>query len=187
MTRDDVKKLIGVMSSVYPNYTPKNLSFTVDILHKVYENCEYSRIEKALAEYIATNTTGFPPVPGQLIELAYRKNLDENRMTAQEAWALVLKALSRSAYYSESEFAKLPEAVQRAVGSPSRLRSMAIDEGFNPGVEYSHFARTYDSIANAERDEQKTMMVEGRTDDTKRLAELVKNTAMALPGRLPDR
>ena len=186
MTRDDVKKLIAVMSGVYPNYAPKNLPLTVDVLYKVYEKFDYSVIEKALADYISTDKSGFAPVPGQLVELAYKNDLDKDAMTAQEAWDRVLKALSRSAYYFDEEFKKLPEIVQKCIGSPYRLHQMAIDENFNPGVEYSHFARTFNELSAKDRENKKMALIEEVNDDTKRLADLVKDTAMALPGRLPQ-
>ena len=61
-----------------------------------------------------------------------------------EAWSLVRRAISNSTYNAEQEFERLPEAVQRAVGSPANLREMAaLDIERVETVEQSHFIRAY--------------------------------------------
>ena len=63
-----------------------------------------------------------------------------------EAWSLVRRAISNSTYNAEQEFERLPEAVQRAVGSPANLREMAaLDIERVETVEQSHFIRAYDA------------------------------------------
>lgn len=186
MTRDETKKLLMVLSQFYSNFNPSNLSFATDVWHKVIGGHDYKVMEKAVMDYVNTNTSGFSPVPAQLIELAYKKNIDKDAMTAQEAWDMVLKALSRSAYYFDEEFKKLPEVVQKCVGSAYRLHQMAVDEDFNPGVEYSLFSRTYNELSAKEREQKKIALIDEVNNDTKRLGYSEADPTMALPGRLPD-
>ena len=65
-------------------------------------------------------------------------------MSELQAWALVQKALRNSGYNSEEEFAKLPEACQRAVGTAANLKEWALmDSDQVATIEQSHFIRNY--------------------------------------------
>lgn len=143
MTRDEAKRMVAVITAAYPNWHPENLSLTVDTWAYVLENYSYSRVSMALKAFILSDTSGFAPSIGQLIELMDRlgKGSELNEM---EAWALVSNALRRSTYYAKEEFGKLPETVQRAVGSPSMLRHWAQTEVKSvESVIQSNFMRTY--------------------------------------------
>ena len=65
-------------------------------------------------------------------------------MSELQAWALVQRALRNSGYNSEEEFAKLPEACQRAVGTAANLKEWALmDSDQVATIEQSHFIRNY--------------------------------------------
>ena len=77
-------------------------------------------------------------------------------MSSLEAWDLVRKALRNSLYNAAEEFKKLPEAVQRALGSADNLKEMSqLDIGRLETVEQSHFLRQYEGIAQQMGEEQK--------------------------------
>ena len=59
--------------------TQDDIAFALKVLEKLFEKWEYKIIEKALFEFMTTDTKGFPPVPGQLIEIANRILLAEIR------------------------------------------------------------------------------------------------------------
>ena len=80
-------------------------------------------------------------------------------MSAQEAWALVYKAICNSAYNSAHEFDKLPELVKKAVGSADNLRNHAIDSDFNLGVAQSNFIKAYNTILERKKNDY-TMKIE---------------------------
>ena len=68
----------------------------------------------------------------------------EESMSELQAWALVQRALRNSGYNSEEEFAKLPEACQRAVGTAANLKEWALmDSDQVATIEQSHFIRNY--------------------------------------------
>ena len=76
-----------------------------------------------------------------------------NEMTEQEAWSLVLKALSNGTYGSQKEFDKLPPVLQRLVGSPNQLKEWALmDSDTVNSVVASNFQRSYRARAANERE-----------------------------------
>ena len=145
MTRDDTKELLFKIASLFPNFKPQNLTYAIDIWAVVLGNYEKEQIEAALAGYVATNTSGFAPSPGQLLEIvrtAQKKPTDS--ITPQEAWELVYKAICNSNYNAEQEFAKLPELCQKAVGGVESLKEMAaMPTDTVNSVSQSNFIRTY--------------------------------------------
>jgi hypothetical protein len=68
-----------------------------------------------------------------------------------EAWSLVSNAIKNGYYGAEEEFAKLPEVVQKAVGTPANLRAWAhTDEASIENVVQSNFMRTYRTVVKRE-------------------------------------
>lgn len=156
MTRDETKQLLMRISSVYPNWKPQaELKYVVETWWEYLSEYTYNEMKMALKAYISTDTNGFAPAPGQLIGLLDRLGSmqEPNEM---EAWSLVSNALRRSTYYAESEFEKLPEIVQRAVGSPSMLRNWAqTDMQSIENVVQSNFMRTYRQEVSKNREKRK--------------------------------
>lgn len=155
MTREETKKIVMVIASTYPNWHPSDMSFTVDAWALMLESFTYQQISAALKAFILSDTSGFAPSVGQLIGLLDRVG-NSQELSELEAWLLVSNALRRSTYYAESEFEKLPEAVQRAVGSPSMLRNWAqTDMQSVENVIQSNFMRTYRQVLAKNRDMRK--------------------------------
>lgn len=143
MTRDETKKIVMIIASTYPNWHPADMSSTVDIWASMLESFTYQQIAAALKAFILSDTSGFAPSVGQLIGLLDKVG-NGQELSEMEAWLLVSNALRRSTYYAESEFEKLPEIVQKAVGSPSMLRNWAqTDMQSVENVVQSNFMRTY--------------------------------------------
>ena len=64
--------------------------------------------------------------------------------TPSEAWSLVYKAIKNSTYWSEEEFKKLPEDIQRFVGHPDQLRDWALmDAEVIQSVIASNFQKSF--------------------------------------------
>ena len=149
MTRDEVKRIIQIMCTTYPNFHPANLSETVDVWAMMLEDFTYQEIAIALKAYILTDTSGFAPSVGALVSKV-RKAEELNEM---EAWAMVSRALRNGTYGAEEEFAKLPPMVQKAVGGPSNLRQWAQTGADSvENVIQSNFIKTYRSVAKREND-----------------------------------
>ena len=143
MTRENVQDLLAMIQGTYPNYKPMDKTATVNAWLMALEECDKNQVAVAFKMYMKSNSSGFAPSPGQLIEniqtLTRPQELNE-----MEAWSLVSRALKNGYYGAEEEFAKLPPIVQKAVGQPSQLRAWAqTDIESIENVIQSNFIKTY--------------------------------------------
>ena len=146
MTRDETIKILMVIQAAYPNYKPTDKTVTVNIWTEMLSDIPYEKVSTAVKAYIQTDTSGFAPSVGDVREKVRNIFAKKDELNETAAWSLVLKAIRRSTYYSEEEFAKLPPVVQRAVSSPRQLREWATLEdvdGKTLTVIQSNFQRTF--------------------------------------------
>lgn len=141
-TDKETRKIIAVLMVAYPNYKPINIDFTVSVWTDVLSDYSYSEVDMAIKAYISTDTSGFAPAIGQVID-KIKSITTPRQMTDAEAWALVRKAISDSSYNAKDRFNELPVTCQRAVGSPAQLRMWALDASYNENVVSSNFMRCY--------------------------------------------
>ena len=90
MTREEVVKIIRIITSSYPNWKPENMSFTVDTWNSMLSDYTYKEISLALKTYITTDSSGFAPSIGQLISKLQTIS-GQNELNEMEAWSLVSK------------------------------------------------------------------------------------------------
>ncbi len=154
MKKSETAKILMVMDMNYPNFKPKDMNFAIETWNEMLQDYSYEEISVALKAFILSDTSGFAPTIGQLVEKVHllRDAEKGGEMTESEAWDMVHRAVRRSSYYAEEEFEKLPPIIQRAVGSPGNLRDMATDENINISVESSNFKRAYRTLLERERD-----------------------------------
>lgn len=157
MTREEAKKLLMVISVAYPNYKPSApQNIVVDVWANQLKDYPYAVVSKALEDFIKSDTKGFAPSIGQLID-AMSAKVHQNDMSEAEAWALVTKAVEKANYYADEEFKKLPELVRRAVGSPAALREYAMmDINDFQTVQKALFQRIYRGLTTTDRVMEKT-------------------------------
>lgn len=109
----------------------------------ILSDYSYKDVSVALKAYILSDVSGFAPSIGQLVSKIGMIR-DKKELNEMEAWALVSNALRNGTYGSVEEFEKLPEIVQKAVGSPENLRNWAqTDVGSVENVIQSNFIKTY--------------------------------------------
>lgn len=163
MTQEECSKLIGICHANWPmsykGMTSNDFCVLAGIWCRILAGYDYKTAEAGLLAYARVETKGFPPSVGQLIDciekLRERQNHDAC-MTAQEAWGLVRKAISNSAYHSKAEFEALPELCRKAVGSPGNLEALAMSTiDTIDSVEKSHFIRTYNTLISRQREDAK--------------------------------
>lgn len=142
MTDKETRKIIAVLMVAYPNYKPINIDFTVSVWADMLSDYSYSEVDMAIKAYISTDTSGFAPAIGQVID-KIKSITTPQQMTDAEAWSLVRKAISDSSYNATDRFNELPITCQRAVGSPAQLRMWALDASYNENVVSSNFMRSY--------------------------------------------
>ena len=141
-TDKETRKIIAVLMVAYPNYKPINIDFTVSVWTDMLSDYSYSEVDMAIKTYISTDTSGFAPAIGQVID-KIKSITTPRQMTDAEAWSLVRKAISDSSYNATDRFNELPVTCQRAVGSPAQLRMWALDASYNENVVSSNFMRSY--------------------------------------------
>ena len=144
-----------LLCSVYPNWKPQDLSYTVDAWTVMLDGYTYSDVSKALKAFVLSDTSGFAPSVGQLVGMVDKLGGGQE-LGEMEAWGLVSKALRRSSYYAREEFDKLPSCVQQAVGSPTMLQAWAqSDIRSIESVVQSNFMRQYRQVQANEREMRK--------------------------------
>ena len=151
LTKENVIKLLAMIQSAYPNFNPIDQELAVETwLLGLGEESDRD-IGIAFKTYLKTDSTGFAPTIGRLIELS-RKISTPTLISEQEAWSLVRKALENGIYNSQREFDSLPELVQKAVGSANQIHVWASDPDYDEGVISSNFMRSYRTICQRQEE-----------------------------------
>lgn len=154
MTKNEAAVIVKMISTMYPNeyakLSPESMKLIVEMWASTCEGHTGEQVSAALRQFVASDTSGFAPKPGQLINLIVAHE-DGNDLTESEAWSMVLRAASNAIYHAEEEWAKLPPIVQKAVGTSHILREMAMEPVENNTVNESHFRRVYRTELERER------------------------------------
>ena len=185
MTRDETIELLMMVQAAFPNYKPPDKTVAVNTWFLMLADYPYQQVQMALKAYIATDTSGFAPSIGQIIDKMQMINshAEQNEM---EAWSLVSKALRNGNYKSKEEFEKLPDLVKEAVGSPENIHNWAqADIKSVESVIQSNFIKSYRLVVNRKKEIQKlpkeikAMISGNKTCDGKRI-EKSQNTMLEM-------
>ena len=155
VTRDETIELLMMVQAAFPNYKPQDKTVAVNTWFLMLADYPYQQVQMALKAYIATDTSGFAPSIGQIIDKMQMINshAEQNEM---EAWSLVSKALRNGNYKSREEFEKLPDLVKEAVGSPENIHNWAqADIKSIESVIQSNFIKSYRLVVNRQKEMQK--------------------------------
>ena len=158
---EEARRIIAVMMVSYPNFKPIDTELMATTWADMLNEYSYEQVSVALKCYITTDTSGFAPSIGQLIDKL--KTVEQpQELNELQAWGLVRKAINNSGYHSEEEFAKLPPLVQKAVGTPGQLKQWGMSDIESiETVAQSNFMRTYRAVVKRE-DEVSRMPIEIR-------------------------
>ena len=153
MTQTETKKILALINSTYPSFTKeRDPNVLLTLWGKLFQDEPYELVENGLLAFIATDTKGFPPAPGAIKAKIHTLSHAETP-SEMEALSVVAKAVSRSAYDSKEEYAKLPGDIQRAVGSPDQLKAWSqMDSDEFQTVVASNFQRTYRARVEAQKE-----------------------------------
>jgi len=152
----ETAKLMAVLETAYPMFyakkTQQEREDAIKLWAEMFADEPGELVAMAVKALIKSRVSTFPPGIGEITE-KIQQITQPDQMTEMEAWSLVAKAVSNSAYNSGEEFKKLPPVVQRLVGAPSQLREWAVKDGevFN-SVVASNFQRSYKVRAKNEQD-----------------------------------
>ena len=155
MTRNETIELLMMVQAAFPNYKPQDKTVAVNTWFLMLADYPYQQVQMALKAYIATDTSGFAPSIGQIIDKMQMINSHEEQ-NEMEAWSLVSKALRNGNYKSREEFEKLPDLVKEAVGSPENIHNWAqADIKSVESVIQSNFIKSYRLVVNRQKEIQK--------------------------------
>ena len=152
----ETAKLMAVLETAYPMFyakkTQQEREDAIRLWAEMFAEEPGEVVAMAVKALIKSRVSTFPPGIGEITEKIQQITQPE-QMTEMEAWSLVLKAISNSNYNSSTEFNKLPEVLQRLVGSPSQLREWAaMDRETINSIVASNFQRSYKARAKNERE-----------------------------------
>ena len=158
MELTDTKKVLGYIAAAFPKYYQNVTKASVERQALVWNDAlaEYSvqAVMVGVKSFIASDASGFPPTPGQIIEYIHFTANPRDHSGA-EAWALVRKAVNMPWDQFEASFWNLPRTVQIAVGSAESLKELAqMDMQKFETVAQSNFLRMYDAAQRREAKEQ---------------------------------
>lgn len=162
MTETEVRQLLAMTQAVYPNYNPPSREAAVNAWLMCLSEYDNNVVMVAFKAYITTDTSGFAPSIGQLLDKLHAIQSPQE-LNEMEAWSLVSKALRNGYYGAVEEFDSLPPLVQKAVGGPDNLRNWSqTDTNSIENVVQSNFMRSYRLVVNREN-EIKKMPADVRT------------------------
>ena len=121
MTREDIKRLLGMMTITYPNFKLNDPTLAVDVWHKILEPDEAQNIFDAFSVYARTDTSGFAPSPGKLHMMIADRLSDE--IDEGEIMTMLTLASRNANYGFQEEFDRMPKELQKAIGSPTNIRN----------------------------------------------------------------
>lgn len=125
MTKNETLQILNILKIAYPTFY-KNISKQealdiVDLWSNMFEGDDVLLVINAVKAFIATDDKGYPPVIG-VIKKKMREISQPRTMSEMEAWQLVKKAASNSAYHAKEEFDKLPPTIQKIIGDYRTLK-----------------------------------------------------------------
>ena len=109
----------------FERMTPDEMADTLTLWADLFADDDFNEVAAAVKRIMLAGNREFAPNVGAIKE-EMRRMFNKDRLTPTAAWELVRKALQNSVYGFEEEYGKLPPDVQEAVGSPGRLRVMAL-------------------------------------------------------------
>ncbi len=125
MTQNETNKILNAIAEFYPAFRKdRNPVFISQVWYSIFRDVPYQQVSQALAEFIATDTKGYPPVPGALRALMIA-HMQQEHISDTDAWNMTLRAIRRGIYNSREEFEKLPPAIRQVVRTPQNLYNWA--------------------------------------------------------------
>jgi hypothetical protein len=156
MTFDETNTILTLLQTEYPQSFAKMddraMAMKLKLWASEFQYDDYKAVYAVVRAIISSGGREFAPNIGTIRE-KLRSFSADGELTENQAWSLVSRAISNGIYGYNDEFAKLPAAVQAAVGEPEQLKRwavMPVDEV--QSVVASNFQRSYHAVAQRERE-----------------------------------
>lgn len=148
MTREETGIIMDILKAAYPKFytgpgapDPRTV---LDLWAEMFAEDDVALVAAAVKSHIASDLKGYPPHIGAVKNAMHQLTRRAQDMDADKAWSLVRRAASRSAYGAQEEFQRLPQELQRMVGSPGQLFEWSqMDSDVFNSVVASNFRRAY--------------------------------------------
>lgn len=156
MNNTETLKILAVLKGAYPSFY-RDMKRTeadgvVSLWTEMFADEPYELVVAAVKALLAADEKGFPPHIGA-VKARIRQITQPQSMTEGEAWALIHRAIKKSAYGSQEEFDRLPPELQRLAGAPSQLREWSqMDPDTVQSVVASNVQRSYREVARQNRE-----------------------------------
>jgi hypothetical protein len=156
MNREDVKKIIMMLSAVYTTEFGKkstdDLKQMIDVWSVILKDDDADKMAQATLAYLSTNTSPFVPTPAMIREKAYEM-FAPKQLTEQEIVKAIKRAIRNGNYNAKSEYDNLPQEAQ-ALCSVSQIRSWASqDESVVDSVIMSLVTRGYQNTMKQDKNQ----------------------------------
>ncbi|MCI8403898.1 MAG: hypothetical protein HFE49_03250 [Clostridia bacterium] len=154
MNHEETTKILALLSASYPEHFQKLTSVQQQTLANVWQNRlisePYELVNTAIQHII--DTSPFMPHVSD-VKNAIKLFTEEPPVSEQEMFNLILKAVRNSTYHSEEEFNKLPENIQKIVGTSYTLKEWALlpPESMHTVIS-SNLQRSYRANVQHERE-----------------------------------
>lgn len=156
MTFDETHTILTLLQTEYPQSFAKMddraMAMKLKLWASEFQYDDYKTVYAVVRSIMSAGNREFAPNIGVIRE-KLRSFAVDGELTENEAWSKVSRAISNGIYGYQEEYAKLPPAVQKAVGEPEQLKRWAVmNEDEVQSVVASNFQRSYRQIAQRERE-----------------------------------
>ena len=149
MKKSETVDCITYLSAAYPGaykrFTEQKFETLIAVWYNTFSEYPVQMVMVGVQGYISTDTSGFPPSPGQVIKIIQDLTA-EKETNSMEAWAIVKKAVNSPRDRMEEAFRTLPPLIQKVVGGHHQLMAWGnVNEEEFETVIQSNFMRTYET------------------------------------------
>ena len=149
MKKSETVDCITYLSAAYPGaykrFTEQKFETLIAVWYNTFSEYPFAAVMVGIQGYISTDTSGFPPAPGQVIKVIQDITRQEET-NSMEAWAIVKKAVNSPRDRMEETFRSLPPLIQKVVGGHHQLMAWGnVNEEEFETVIQSNFMRTYET------------------------------------------
>ena len=86
MTKEETKKILRIMYNCFQNFRPSNIAETTEVWEMMLSDYTYQQISVALKSYILSDTSGFAPTIGQLVDMVHSVSKPQE-LNEMESWS----------------------------------------------------------------------------------------------------
>ena len=155
MEREHTIKILKILKTAYPRFyadmNKQEAEDTINLWLDMFKGDDPRLVISAVKKLITE--LQFPPTIADVKQAMYK--IVDKTETDIELWNKFERAVSNSIYNSGAEFKKLPEVVQRFVGSPNQLREYALmDSDVVHSVIKGQFLKQIDILKTRQKEEK---------------------------------